>query len=161
MEKIIKAIINEHHEIDVANTSALDVIEQGDGEYHVIAGGSSLNVKVLSVDRQTKSMQLLVDTTPYAVSLKDEVDMQVEHMGLTGIDGDTASDAEAPMPGLVVSVAVSAGDAVEQGDPLLILEAMKMENVIKAGVAGTVGEVHVAAGDKVEKGQLLVSFSME
>ncbi len=61
----------------------------------------------------------------------------------------------APMPGKVVKVMVAAGDAVAAGDPLLILEAMKMEQPVRAAVAGTVSKLAVAAGEQVEADQLL------
>jgi propionyl-CoA carboxylase alpha chain len=63
----------------------------------------------------------------------------------------------APMPGTVVSVAVASGDHVEAGQPLLVLEAMKMEHVITAGAAGTVAELNVSAGDTVAQGAVLVA----
>jgi acetyl/propionyl-CoA carboxylase alpha subunit len=65
---------------------------------------------------------------------------------------------KAPMPGLVVRIEVEPGRQVSAGDPLLVLEAMKMENELKAGVAGTVRAVRVASGEAVEKGQVLVEF---
>lgn len=65
-------------------------------------------------------------------------------------------ETRAPMPGKVLQVSATPGAEVNPGDPLLILEAMKMENVLAAGVAGTVKEVHVKAGERVDPGQLLV-----
>ena len=65
----------------------------------------------------------------------------------------------APLPGVVLSVAVAPGDAVHTGDTLLILEAMKMENLITADADGVVQTVHVAKGDKVEASQLLVEIA--
>ena len=65
-------------------------------------------------------------------------------------------ETRAPMPGKVLQVSVEPGGEVNPGDPLLILEAMKMENVLSAEIAGTVKEVHVKAGDMVEPGKLLV-----
>ena len=62
------------------------------------------------------------------------------------------------MPGKVLQVLVQPGDAVEEGQALLVLEAMKMENMIKAVAAGTVSEVPIAEGEAVEKGALLVGF---
>src|SRR5262249_50159781 len=62
----------------------------------------------------------------------------------------------APRPGEGVHASAGAGREVNPGDPLLILEAMKMENVLAAEIAGTVGEVHVKPGDMVEPGKLLV-----
>jgi biotin carboxyl carrier protein len=62
----------------------------------------------------------------------------------------------APLPGRITHVAVRPGDAVERGDPLLVIEAMKMENEFRAGAAGTVAEVRVAAGQPVNAGDVLV-----
>ncbi len=64
----------------------------------------------------------------------------------------------APMPGTILDVKVSAGDAVKSGDVLAILEAMKMENEIMAPSDGTVAGVHVKKGDSVNSGDLLVSL---
>ncbi len=64
----------------------------------------------------------------------------------------------APMPGLVLRVDVSEGDEVSVGDGILVLEAMKMENVIKAAVGGRVTRVHVEPGATVEKAALLVDI---
>ena len=62
------------------------------------------------------------------------------------------------MPGLVIDLKVKAGDVVKAGDPLLILEAMKMENILKAAGDATVKNVTVKKGDSVEKGQVLIGF---
>jgi biotin carboxyl carrier protein len=62
------------------------------------------------------------------------------------------------MPGIVREVIVSSGDVVQTGQALLILEAMKMQNEIRADRAGKVGRVHVAAGDTVDKGAALVEI---
>lgn len=62
----------------------------------------------------------------------------------------------APMPGVVLKILTAQGQRVTKGTPLLILEAMKMENVLAAEIAGTVSEVHVKPGDMVEPGKLLV-----
>ena len=74
-------------------------------------------------------------------------------------EGDQGGGLTAPMPGAVLSTAVSAGDSVTKGQLLLILEAMKMEHRITAPRDGTVEALHVAAGDQVENGQLLVTVA--
>lgn len=63
----------------------------------------------------------------------------------------------APMPGNILDVKVKAGDSVKEGDTLMILEAMKMENEILAPCAGTVNSVNVKKGDTVESGSLLAT----
>ena len=65
----------------------------------------------------------------------------------------------APMPGVVSQVKVGVGDPVEAGAPLLVLEAMKMENEIYAPVGGVVGEVYVEAGQRVGRGDRLILIS--
>lgn len=77
---------------------------------------------------------------------------------LGGSDQEAAGGLEAPMPGKVLSVAVAAGDSVEAGAVLLIVEAMKMEHAIRAPSAGVVTDVHAVAGDMVSPGTSLVSF---
>lgn len=64
-----------------------------------------------------------------------------------------------PLPGVVLSIAVKEGDAVEVGTRLLVLEAMKMENIITAEAAGTVRSIRVQAKDKVETGQVLMEIA--
>jgi propionyl-CoA carboxylase alpha chain len=67
-----------------------------------------------------------------------------------------AGSLTAPMPGTVLRVAVTVGDAVKAGDPLVVLEAMKMEHAVKAVADGTVGEVLVAEADQVDAGTVLI-----
>ena len=65
----------------------------------------------------------------------------------------------APMPGLIVRLNVKVGDAVQPGQPLVVMEAMKMENELRATAAGTVSVLRVAVGTAVEKGTVLVELS--
>lgn len=67
----------------------------------------------------------------------------------------------APIPGKVVKVNVAPGDPVEQGQSVVVLEAMKMENELEAERSGTVATVHVAAGDTVDTGMVLVELEVE
>ena len=79
---------------------------------------------------------------------------------LAGVGGrkPRVASLAAPMPGLVVRIEVKEGDEVEEGDALLIVEAMKMENELRAAAAARVVRVPVHPGQAVEKGQLLVEF---
>lgn len=70
-----------------------------------------------------------------------------------------AKQVTAPMPGTIVSVKVNVGDKVESGTLVAVLEAMKMENEIFAGVDGTVAGISVSAGDSVNSGDVIVSIN--
>ena len=65
---------------------------------------------------------------------------------------------KSPLPGVIISIDVKAGDVVKHGQALCTLEAMKMKNAIRSTREGTIAEVHVAIGDQVQHGQVLVSF---
>ena len=71
------------------------------------------------------------------------------------------SVAAAPMPGTVVALFVEAGQAVAAGDPLLVIESMKLETTIRAERAGRVATIHVAPGGTFERGAPLVSLAAE
>jgi biotin carboxyl carrier protein len=68
------------------------------------------------------------------------------------------NDVKAPMPGMVFNVLVSEGQDIKKGDPLIVLEAMKMENVLKSPTDGTVKKIAVTKGVAVEKNQVLIQF---
>jgi biotin carboxyl carrier protein len=92
------------------------------------------------------------------VQLKDRFDQLLEQMGMSGAASAKINDIKAPMPGLIVGVSVQPGDVVKKGDAVLILEAMKMENLIKSPGEGTIRAIRVAKGDRVEKNQVLIEF---
>ena len=92
------------------------------------------------------------------VRVLDERTKLLEKMGMSVSMDQTSSDVKAPMPGKVLQVLVNEGDEVQEGQPLLVLEAMKMENIIKAVAEAEVKTVPITEGQAVEKGALLVGF---
>lgn len=80
---------------------------------------------------------------------------------VTAAGGDNAKAVRAPIPGVIISVAVKAGEAVQHGQELCVLEAMKMKNVIRASRAGTIGAVHTAAQQTVKHHDVLLEFADE
>lgn len=126
--------------------------------WNIISDNRSYNVRLVSRNDAEKTMQLLVNNHLYTVELRDEFDDLLEKMGMSTAAGATLNELKAPMPGMVVQVVALPGTEVHKGDTLLILEAMKMENVIKATGSATVKTVHIEKGQTVEKNQLLMSF---
>lgn len=125
---------------------------------HWIVNGKSMNVEILHVNAQTKEFTVKVNNKPYTLQLKDRYDDLLKSLGMEQVGEKKMREIKAPMPGLVLNVLVSAGDHVEKDTPLLILEAMKMENVIKAGSAAVVKKVNATKGVPVEKGAVLIEF---
>lgn len=72
---------------------------------------------------------------------------------------DKTKSVTAPIPGVIISIAVKEGDVVKQGQELCVLEAMKMKNAIRAGRAGKIAAIRVAAGDHVKHGQALMDYA--
>lgn len=94
----------------------------------------------------------------HSVLVKDERDLLLEKLGFSSTDSANDRYIKAPMPGKVLSVLVKEGDPVNLGQPLVILEAMKMENELKAPVEGTVESLHVQNGQTVEKNQPILEI---
>jgi biotin carboxyl carrier protein len=145
-------------DIDSSDLESLDIIEQSNGRYHLIFEGKSYTVEVLESDYLNKSYVLNVNEKEIALKIKDELDLAIEKMGYSMISATSGGKIESPMPGLVLKVSVEDGDEVEEGDVLLILEAMKMENIIKSPVKGKVKKVMVKEGETVAKKQLLMEL---
>jgi pyruvate carboxylase subunit B len=102
---------------------------------------------------------LHLDGEHYTAEVVDERTRAIRAMtGKTGA-AHGPKPIRAPMPGLITRVQVEVGVLVAQGQGVVIMEAMKMENELKAEGAGTVSRIHVQAGQAVEKGALLVEFA--
>jgi biotin carboxyl carrier protein len=95
------------------------------------------------------------------VEVQDDRSKQIETLTDQGRKTSVGGVVKAPMPGLVVRVEVSEGRVVEAGEALVVVEAMKMENELRASHKGVVERIHVKAGDRVEKGAPLVTLSGE
>jgi biotin carboxyl carrier protein len=104
---------------------------------------------------------LRIDGVKWSAQVSDERMQLLERMGMSASDETLDRELLAPMPGKVLSIEIEAGAEVAEGDALLILEAMKMENVLKSPRAGRVEQVEAVAGEAVEKGALLITFADE
>jgi pyruvate carboxylase subunit B len=93
------------------------------------------------------------------VEVQDDRARQIEALTGQGRKVAVGGVIKAPMPGLVVRVEVSVGQQVQPGAGLVVVEAMKMENELRAQTRGVVEHIHVKAGDRVEKGTPLVTLA--
>ena len=135
-----------------------DLVNIRDGYFHILFNNRSYRAEVVKADFITKRFTIKINGRHYPVMLKDKFDILLEKMGMTSNPVARVNNVKAPMPGLIIALKVKAGDMVKSGDPLLILEAMKMENIIKSPGDGTVKSVKVIMGEGVEKNQVLIEF---
>ena len=122
------------------------------GIYSLLIGGVS-HVAEVTDDRGACVVDVGDETWVIRVEEATRHIIRTRGGGPAGHGGQTLT---APLPGRITHVAVKPGDRVEKGDTLLVIEAMKMENEFRAGMAGTVAEVRVGAGQAVNAGDVLV-----
>lgn len=136
----------------------LDVSKLNQSSSHVLYQNQSFNTEIVDVDPVLKTCKIKVNGSIYEVQVKDQYDQLLKQLGLDSLAANKITEIKAPMPGLVLNAMVQPGDVVKKGDSLLVLEAMKMENILKSAAEGTVKKVLVNKGDKVEKNQILIQF---
>ncbi|TCK82821.1 acetyl-CoA carboxylase biotin carboxyl carrier protein subunit [Albibacterium bauzanense] len=136
----------------------LDLEDYSNNHIHVLLKGKSYSAEIVTVNYKEKEAEIKINGNLYHISLKDEKDALLESLGMELNKAQSVSNLKAPMPGLVLEIRVKAGDKVNKGDCLLVLEAMKMENLIKSPLDITIKSVEIYKGDKVEKNQVLIQF---
>jgi biotin carboxyl carrier protein len=141
------------------NPISADIEQLGPLNWHIINNLQSYNVEVVAFDSALKTAEIKVNNHTYHITAKDKYDALLEQMGLSNMNTAKIREVKAPMPGMVLKVFVAVGDQIKKGDNLFILEAMKMENIIKSPDDVTVKVVKIKPGDKVEKGKVLVQFA--
>jgi biotin carboxyl carrier protein len=142
-------------EFDANHLDSLDLIKNDDGTYHVLYNNKSYNISILNRDLNKKKMLLAVNGKEIELTIKDALDQKLEKLGLTGKKSGGTGEIKSPMPGLVLEIDVTEGQEISKGQTLLILEAMKMENIFKADHDLTVKAVKVKKGETVAKNQIL------
>jgi len=147
----------DHYEI---NNQVIDwdIIGLGNDRFHIIYKSISYQAELIECNLEEKSFLFYINGQKQHVVIKDKFDMLLEKMGLNDLKSNTLNDIKAPMPGLIFAINIKEGDEVKKGDPIMILEAMKMENILKSPGDGIVKSILVKQGDSVEKNQVLINF---
>lgn len=159
--KTYEAQIDDHQRLPftISELEAMDLRLVEGNRYHFIHNGRSFHVEVELEDYDKKYFELRIDGFRHRVQLSDPYDVLVQRLGLTRKAVHIANQIKAPMPGLIREIMATPGAELKAGDPVLILEAMKMENIIKSPGDGRIASIEVVAGSAVEKGQVLVTFA--
>lgn len=140
---------------DLQNT---DLIQKSDTEFNCIKEHHSVNAVLVEADTDNKKFKIAIDGDTFSIEIKDELDQMLEIMGFGVKVNKQLTNIKAPMPGLVLEIAVSEGQQVNAGDKILILEAMKMENSIMIPTGATIKKILVSKGQAVDRGQVLVEL---
>ncbi len=163
MSDHFKAILDKYgeYEYSAQQIKDLDILKKPDAdEYHMIYKGKSYNLSMISYDQQEATAVVSVNGSEYTIKIEDRWTRLIQEMGLDKQASQQIAALYAPMPGLVKAVQTAAGATAAAEDTLLVMEAMKMENLLKAPTDVTVSDVHVQPGQVVQKGDLLISFEV-
>jgi biotin carboxyl carrier protein len=134
--------------IDDGVPVAVDGVRTGPVSWSLVIDGKATEAHVLA---RGSDVTVDIEGQAYRLQLLDERALRAR----AGAVGAGDREIRAVMPGKVVAVLVEEGATVEQGDGILVIEAMKMENEIQASRSGTVTKMAVAPGQAVESGELL------
>lgn len=135
-----------------------DVCAAGQGRYLIYTGHKVVEIFVLKHLPAERKYVLLINGRKTEVVYETKLDLLLKSMGFEQSSKGKAKNLTAPMPGMILDIKVAVGQRVAAGDPILVLEAMKMENVLKVTAEAVVKELKVRVGDKVDKNQVLVVF---
>ncbi len=135
-----------------------DIVKLSANKYHLLINKQSYNLELLEKSENGKSMKVLVNGVKQEIAIKDKYDALLSQLGMDKLMGNKNNHIKAPMPGLVLRIMAQEGDTVKKGDALLVLEAMKMENIIKADGEGKVKRINVSTQQAVEKNTLLIEM---
>lgn len=152
--------VNDRYDFEAGPEEAknLDAVPDGHGKFHILHNGRSYHAQLLEVDYARRRYSIRLNGSKYTLKIADHYERLMQQLGLNTAGTHKINAVKAPMPGLVLQVLVEPGQSVQKGEPLVILEAMKMENVIKSAGEGQVKIIKVVKGAAVEKGQLLLEM---
>jgi len=136
----------------------IDAFSPGKNTLHILYNSNSYNAELIEYRAEDKTAVVKVNNALYEIKLKDETDDLLERLGI-GKSQQKAQQIKAPMPGKVIDIKVKEGDSVNKGDGLLVLEAMKMENIIKAPEAAVIKKIRATKGKAVEKNEILIELA--
>ncbi|MGI9533029.1 acetyl-CoA carboxylase biotin carboxyl carrier protein subunit [Lutimonas sp.] len=160
MKKPSKALVNKHQEFSF-NPKALDqsdIQKIEENEFHLIHENKSYRAKLIESNFLDRSYCLQINSSIYSVKIKRPIDDVIEKMGYSDGSSKIINSINAPMPGIIIDIKVKEGQTVKEGDTLLILEAMKMENAILSPKDASIKKIHTDVGDTVDKNKLLIDF---
>jgi acetyl/propionyl-CoA carboxylase alpha subunit len=130
------------------------------GVFDVRMGNRNVRIECMDGPDEKGNVTIRVNGVVQALQVLGPQQLLLESMGMSANVETQEKHVESPMPGKILQVMVATGTEVDEGDPLLVLEAMKMENVIRAPRSGVIAVVQAQVGEAVEKAATLVTYEM-
>jgi biotin carboxyl carrier protein len=140
------------------DVNTLDILELHESKFHLLENNLAYDVGILHSNFMDKTLSVSVNGNTYEVNIEDEYDQMVNKMGLLTNTSQKLNEIKAPMPGLILDVMVEVGQEIVEGTPLIVLSAMKMENIILSQGDGIIKSIEIKKDDAVEKGQLIIEM---
>lgn len=137
----------------------LEIKSEDDNNYCIVKDGIEYDLDLISANTIKKTITILVNGETFEVETEDKYDALVKKLGFRNKTTNSEKFVKAKMPGLILSVHVQEGENVKKGQRLVTLEAMKMENIIKASGDFKIKKTRISKGDTVEKNDIL--FELE
>ncbi len=138
----------------------MDIQKIGENQFHLLHKTKSYHIEVLHTDWEKKTLKLKINGQQVETKYEHSLEKTLQKLGLENIQNQIQTKIFAPMPGLILNVLVKKDQSISKGDPLAIIEAMKMENIIKATFDGSIEKVHISNNDKVDKNDLLFELKV-
>ena len=120
--------------------------------------GKKFHGEIVKDDSENNQLTIKINHRVFQIKKRGELDELIASLGLDVPKIKKLKELTAPMPGRVLKIFVKEGDEIQIGDNVLSLEAMKMENILKAEGIGTVRKICITEGDVVDKGAVLIEF---
>ena len=143
---------------EVIGTSGAAIQWEDERFFTIEYKGKVFNGEIMSEKTEDNLLEIKVNHRVFAVRKQGLLDELIASLGMDKPKVKKLSELKAPMPGRIVSLSVSVGQSLEIGDPILSLEAMKMENVLKAEGIGVVKAIFVSEQQVVDKGTIMIEF---
>jgi acetyl/propionyl-CoA carboxylase alpha subunit len=125
---------------------------------HLNYKNTNYTFKILKLSSEQMEVDLKIGKRKKTIKIEAPLQQLIRSLGYESKKSKYNDSMLAPMPGLVLDIRVKEGDQVKKGDHLVTLEAMKMENILKAAHDGVIKKLYIQITDKVEKNQLLLQF---
>jgi biotin carboxyl carrier protein len=163
---MFKTQVNKTTSVDINNdqnqilgsNETVSVQKMPNNSYNIILAENKFIADIVDVNEKDKLVKVKINQQLYQVSVQDSADILLQKVGVKIATEKKTINLKSPMPGLVLQVLVKEGQQVKKGDALLVVEAMKMENIFKANTDAVIDTIKINEKQVIEKGQELITF---